>query len=101
MSRYRMEDGTVLDTDNATQSWKESRDWNGSNRIGRSTRSQWHDQTLYRSRKGRYYIEQCSRVQGERDYAEWISKKSAAAWLLHNEHEVPDDLKAEAEEVSE
>ena len=93
MARYKMDDGTIVDTDNATKSWAEERDWNESNHIGRSSRSQWHDQTLYRSRKGRYYIEYHSREQGIMDSAEWISNRAAAMWLLENEFELPDNLK--------
>lgn len=101
MARYKMDDDTIVDTKNATLSWDEERDWNGSNHIGRSSRSQWHDQRLHRSRKGRYYIEYLSREQGVMDSAEWISKKAAARWLIHNELDLPDDLKEMAEEVSE
>jgi hypothetical protein len=96
-----MDDGTVVDTDNAKQSWDEATHWDGSNHISVATGSQWEHQTLYRSRKGRYYIERTSQWQGSLPGAEWISKRAAAAWLSANEHEIPDDLKAEAEEVTE
>lgn len=101
MSRYRMDDGTVLDTDNATHWWGENTRWDGSNHISVATGSQWNHQRLYRSRKGRYYIERTSQWQGSTPGAEWVSKRDAAAWLLANEHEIPDDLKTEAEEVTE
>lgn len=101
MSRYRMGDGTVIDTDKASQSWKESTDWNGSNRIGRVTRSQWHDQMLYRSRKGRYYVEHRSCVQGQTDHVEWVSDEEAARWLLLNDEELPDDLKKHEDSIVE
>jgi hypothetical protein len=101
MARYQMEDGTVVDTEKATKSWDEQRDWDGNNHIGRSCRSQWHDQSLYRSRKGRYYIEHCSRVSGETDWAEWISPERAAAWLELNEFTIPDDLTEAAEKMTE
>lgn len=101
MAMYRMDDRTVVDTRNASHHWEEVREWDGRNHIGRSSGSQWHDQTLYRSRKGRYYLEHCSRVQGEHDSAEWLTPEQAAAWLLHNEHTIPEDLKEAAEKVSE
>jgi hypothetical protein len=101
MARYQMEDGTIIDTNNATKWWNEDRTFDGRNLIGRSSNSQWHDQTLYRSRKGRYYIEFSSRVQGERDRCEWVSPQRAAAWLLLNGEELPDDLKQLEEQVSE
>ena len=101
MAVYEMEGGTVVDTDNATAHWTEERDWDGSNHIGRSTRSQWHDQVLYRSRKGRYYVVHESRVQGETDHAEWLSPQAATRWLTLNECEIPDDLAQYVEQVTE
>ena len=101
MSTYRMEDGTIVKTENATEKWSEGRDWDGRNHVGRSSRSQWHDQNLYKSKKGRYYVEHCSRVQGERDWCEWVSPQQAAAWLLLNEADVPDDLKEAATDIEE
>ena len=100
MASYRLED-TVIKTENATAKYPEERDSNGSNLIGRSSGSQWHDQTLYRSRRGRYYVEHCSRVQGQMDHAEWVSPEEAARWLLLNEYDIPEELQAAAETVEE
>lgn len=101
MSRYRMDDGTIIDTDNAKATWGEEKDWNGNNMIGRSSRSQWHAQTLRRSRKGRFYIEHSSSESGVMDRAEWISNHAAVAWLILNEHDVPEDLSDIVDAVSE
>ena len=101
MTTYRMDDGTVVKTENATQSWDEKRYHNGNNWISVATRSQWNHETLYRSRRGRYWIEHTSQMQGREDYAEWIGNHSAAQWLLANGHELPDDLKPLETEVSE
>ena len=101
MSTYRMDDGTVVDTDRATQSWKEDTNWDGNNHISVATGSQWDHQKLYRSRKGRYYIENTSQWQGRMPSAEWISHRGAASWLLANDHEIPVDLTEAADEVSE
>ena len=101
MPRYKMEDGTVVDTKNASANWEEKSDSDGRNRIGRSSRSQWHDQALHRSRRGRYYLETASRVQGQRDRCEWVSPQAAAAWLLVNSYDIPDGLSGAAEEMSE
>lgn len=101
MARYQMDGGTVVDTENSSASWTEATDWNGSNHIGRSTRSQWHDQTLYRSRKGRYYLVHESRVQGEMPYAEWLSPQAAARWLLVNDESLPEDLQQYEDQISE
>lgn len=101
MARYQMPDGTVVDTDKASKSWEEAQYNDGRNMISRATGSQWHHETLYRSRRGRYYIEHTSNYQGSHDSAEWISEQKAAAWLLLMEEEIPGDLAKFAEEVSE
>jgi hypothetical protein len=101
MSRYRTEDGTVVDTANASASWEEAMDWDGSNHISRATGSQWDHQKLYKSRRGRYYIECWSQWQGSRSHIEWVSREEAARWLLHNDEKLPSDLAELETEVSE
>jgi hypothetical protein len=96
-----MSDGTVVDTENASQHWDEATRWNGNNHISVATGSQWEHQTLYRSRRGRYYIEHTSQWQGSTPSAEWVSNEEAARWLLANELEVPAELAEVAEQVSE
>jgi hypothetical protein len=96
-----MDDGTVVKTENATQLWEEERKHDGRNLISTATGSQWEHQQLYRSRKGRYWLECWSQWQGSRPHAEWISNRSAAQWLLTNGHCLPEDLAALEEEVSE
>ena len=100
MSRYRIEN-SVVDTDNATANWSQGTFWDGHNHISVATGSQWVDQTLYRSRRGRYYTVTRPRIDGQRDFAEWVSPEEAARWLLANGHEVPADLQEAAEGVSE
>ncbi|MGH9627515.1 MAG: hypothetical protein ACRD7E_04020 [Bryobacteraceae bacterium] len=56
MSTHQMEDGTVVGTENATNAWDEHTYHDGSNVISQPTRDQFLHQTLYRSRKGRYYL---------------------------------------------
>lgn len=101
MATYRMDDGTVVKTENATQKWEEGTRWDGNNHISVATGSQWNHQTLYRSRKGRYYIEHTSQYQGSLPHTEWISNHEAARWLLANEEELPAELAALEAEVSE
>ena len=101
MARYQMDDGTIVDTKNAVSKWDESTDWNGNNHISRATGSQWLHQTLYRSRKGRYYIVHESQWQGSSPRAEWVSNHEAARWLLAMEEELPDDLAELAAEIVE
>jgi hypothetical protein len=101
MSTYRMSDGTVVRTENAKASWDEETWHDGSNMISRATGSQWRHETLYKSRRGRYWVEHISNYQGSVDRAEWISNEEAARWLIHQDYELPDDLKALESEVSE
>jgi hypothetical protein len=96
-----MQDGTIVDTENATQSWQEETDFDGSNQISRATGSQWNHQTLYRSRKGRYYVEHESQWQGSRPHVEWVSPEEATRWLLLMEYDIPEDLQQYVEEVTE
>jgi hypothetical protein len=100
MARYRIE-GTIVDTDNASQSWEEATRWDGNNWISKATGSQWEHETLYRSRKGRYYVEHTSQWEGSTPHAEWVSPQEAARWLLLNEREVPAELAEAVEQVAE
>lgn len=100
MATYRI-DGTIVKTENATTHWTEATRWDGNNHISVATGSQWEHETLYRSRKGRYWVEHESQWQGSTPHAEWISNHEAVRWLLANGHELPEDLKALEEEVSE
>jgi hypothetical protein len=92
MSKYRLEDGKVLNTDKASAEWEEAIDWNGQNFVSRPTRSQWEHETLYRSSKGRYYIERTSQRPESRPYAVLVTNEQATAWLLANDHELPQEL---------
>lgn len=98
---YRMEDGTVVNTDKARQTWDEERFWDGRNHISKATGTQFNHETLYESRKGRFYVVHSSDYQGSRDHTEWVSEERAAAWLIANGHQIPEALKAAAEEVEE
>lgn len=101
MTTYRMDDGIVVDTNKASDTWEEKCDWDGRNFISRATGSQWEHETLYRSRKGRYYLESSSQYQGTRPSAYWIEPEAAASWLLAMERELPADLLQYADELSE
>ena len=103
MTTYRMSDGTIVKTENAQKTWEEGTRWNGSNHISLATGTQFDHETLYRSRKGRYYYEHTSQWQGSTPHAEWVSNEEAARWLMCNEHEpdMPEELKKIAEEMTE
>lgn len=99
--KYRMEDGTIVETDNATKSWGEETRFNGNNHISIHTGSQWVHQRLYRSRKGRYYVEHKSQFAGSAPHCEWVSPQEATRWLMLNDDDLPDDLAQYADKVSE
>jgi hypothetical protein len=104
MARFKMDSGGIVDTENATKGWKERQRHDGQNWISLATGSQWEHETLYRSRKGRYWKEHRSQYQGSTPYAEWVSNRDALAWLLVNEYdgsEIPEELRKIEEEVSE
>jgi hypothetical protein len=106
MSRYRMSDGSVVDPTNASASWEEGTRWDGNNHISLATGSQWNHETLYRSRKGRYYVVSTSQWQGSTPSAEWFSNEEATRWLLANEHSPgdkgwPDELTPLVDKVCE
>lgn len=96
-----MADGTVVDTEKAQDSWGEATYWDGRNHISKASGSQWDHQTLFKSRKGRYYVLRSSDWQGARNHVEWISDEEATRWLLHNEHKLPADLQPLEDEVTE
>ena len=101
MSTYRMDDGTVVKTENAIHSWEQDTRYENGHAISIATGSEWDSEKLYRSRKGRYWLEHTSTWQGRRPYAEWVGNHTAAAWLLANGHALPDDLQPLENEVAE
>lgn len=101
MGKYRMDDGTIVDTDRAAQAWDEEKFWDGHNHCSKATGSQWSHQRLHQSRKGRFYLLHWSQVQGSRDHVEYVSNEEAARWLLHNEHPLPECLAHLEEEIVE
>lgn len=101
MATYRMSDGTVVKTENASEHWEEATRWDGHNHISVATGSQWVHQALYRSRKGRYYIEHTSQWQGSFPSAEWVSNEEAARWLVANGEPLPKELAGLEEQITE
>jgi hypothetical protein len=92
MSKYKMDDGKIVDTTKALYRWEEETFFDGRNRISNATGSQWEHQRLYRSAKGRYYLECSSQWQGTHPYARWVSREEAATWLIANGHGLPPEL---------
>jgi hypothetical protein len=92
---------TVVNTEKAQKAWEETTRFDGSNRISRATGSQWEHETLYRSAKGRYYVEHVSQWQGSTPYAKFVAPEDAARWLLIHDHPLPEDLSRYETDVSE
>lgn len=98
---YRMGDGTVVKTGNATRMWEETRTFDGRNRIGDYSRSQYSWATLYRSRRGRYYVEYESNWQETPRRAEWVSPEEAARFLILCGYDLPEELLEAARGIEE
>jgi hypothetical protein len=96
-----MEDNTLVNTEKAKQSWEEKRWHDGRNFISKATGTQWNHETLYESRKGRFYKVCTSQWQGSHDHAEWLDENEAVRWLLLNDHEIPERLMHLVAEVEE
>ena len=105
MSRYRLNDGTVVDTDLAVKHWKEATYSIPSMGLplSKATRNWWSHQTLYLSRKGRFYIEQTSDIETipEGTVIAFINNRQAVGWLIANDHEVPAELQSIANDIVE
>ncbi len=102
--RYTMEDETIVNTDNATKVFSEGTEWDGRNTVSLATGDQWVHQTLYRSKKGRWYIETNSQWQGSTPHAEYIEPFDAARWLLKNNYkaeDIPSELSKYVPEIEE
>lgn len=108
MTRYNMSDGTIVDTSKSSKQWKEETEWDGNNHISCATGCQWDHETLYRSRRGRYYVVHDSQYQCRREYAEWLSNEEAVRWLSANGYfdddsteEIPEELTKLVDELTE
>jgi hypothetical protein len=101
MATFQMADGAIVNTAQAKCCWAELTRWNGNNHISVNTGSQWAHETLYLSRKGRYYLVGHSQWQGSLPSAEFISDEQAARWLLRNNEELPEALAAYEDSVTE
>ena len=86
MTRQTIDDGGWLDLDTATK-FTEENYWDGNNHRSVNTRSQWSQQTLYKTTRGTYVVYQTSQWQGSHDTWTRLSVDEAVEWLLRNEYE--------------
>jgi len=96
-----MESGSIVSTSRAVQSWEEDTRWNGNNHISVNTGSQWEHEKLYKSSKGRYWLESWSQRDGLGSIARYLEPKKAATWLIRNKEELPEDLAQFEEDILE
>lgn len=98
MARVYLTDGSgAWFDDKAATHFDEGTRWDGSNHISLSTGSQWDHERLYRTKSGRWVLNEWSQWQGSSETYEEISDMEAADWLLKNGYEdsqIPDDLLA-------
>ncbi len=102
--RIEMEDGTFVNTDNATKRFSEATGWDGKNTVSLATGNQWVHQTLFLSKKGRWYIGIDSQWQGSKSHAEYVEPVDAARWLLKNNYsakDIPSELSKYISEIEE
>jgi hypothetical protein len=97
--RFEMDDGTWVDTKNAVESWQEDTWWDGNNHISCATNSQWEHETLYLSKRGRYYVVRTSQYDRVADYASYLTDVEAVLWLINNDEEIPEKLTSIAAEL--
>jgi hypothetical protein len=88
MAKYNIE-GSEVDTERASESWGDRLN-DGSN-VSKYTGSATHRATLYRTRRGRYFLEH--RSPDETAWAEWLSPERAAQFLTCNNYHLTDVLK--------
>lgn len=92
VTQYIIE-GNIVDTNNAVASWADVLDKTETGLVSKYTGSGYHRATLYKSRRGRYYMTHSSTLAREPVWAEWVSPECAAVFLIRNDIELPDDLK--------
>lgn len=74
-----------FDPDTA-ESFGEADEWDGNNHIGVITRSQWIDETLYRTKGGRWVQRRnASRYHSGPDTYTFITDEQAKDWLLRSQ----------------
>lgn len=70
----------------AAERFEESQTHDGRNFISDATGSQWDHETLYRTKKGRWVLNESSQWQGSQDKYSEVSASDASAWLIAQGH---------------
>lgn len=102
MSRFAMPDGKVLFTAKAIGSWQEATRYDPfGKRISINTGLEEDHERLYQSSRGRYYVVRTSDREGMVPSAQYLTPMFAAAWLVLNDYQLPDNLKQYEPEIVE
>ena len=96
MTRISIDNGGWFDRDVA-QCWAEATYHDGADLISIVTGSQWTHEELFRSAGGTWIVHSWGAGRGD-SYSR-ISPAGAAAWLIHCDHEIPEELSAVAAEA--
>lgn len=93
MKRVTLTDGSGrwFDAEQAER-WDEHQWFDGRNLISSATGSQWEHETLYRTSSGRWVLHSTSARQGVPDRWVELAPSRAAAWLVRNKKEPPEEL---------
>ena len=89
MKRIALTTGRGWFDPDAAEQFNESTTHDGRNRISDATGDQFRHQTLFRTARGRWVLENFSQWQGDRNTYEEISAEEAALWLVKCHHEPP------------
>jgi hypothetical protein len=91
-----MIEGNPVDTERSIASWRDVLDkiaaFDFVSYVSKYTGSGFHRVTLYKSRRGRYYMVHNSALLREPSWAEWVGPERAAIFFLRNGLQVPEDL---------
>jgi hypothetical protein len=88
------ETGGWFDLEKSTK-FKEGTNWDGRNHISKSTGSQFEHQWLYRTKNGKWIINEWSQWQGTTESFIEVADEYAANWFIKNEYqpeEIPEAL---------
>ena len=96
MNRQTTSDGKWFDLERATK-YSENTRFDGSNHISVNTGSQWNHQALYCTAGGAWVVNHWSQYQGSDESWDRVTAEEAVAWLIANDHELPETLAREAQ----
>lgn len=99
MAKFALSGGIVVDTETALNKWEEASEWDGAFRISRNVGEPFQHETLYKTKRGTYFVVRRTQFHGSGTRAERLSPKEAATWLTLNDHTLLEDLKEFEEEI--